>query len=224
MTFQSVLTSTAGLAVNEAVICTAASVILGIVIALCYILQGDHTKNFVITLAVLPTIVQVVMMMVNGNLGTGIAVLGAFSLVRFRSVAGSSREIVNIFFAMGIGLATGMGYITFAVGLTIVVGAMMLVFTKTSFGDVKICDKDLRITIPESLDYTGVFDDLFVQYTDKNELIKVKTTNMGSMYELTYRIRMKKNAEEKNMIDDIRCRNGNLTIICSRSAAIKDEL
>jgi hypothetical protein len=224
MSFQSIITSTTGLTIQEALLCTGASVILGIIIAVCYILQGEHSKNFVVTLAVLPVLVQVVMMMVNGNLGTGIAVLGAFSLVRFRSVPGSSREIINIFFAMGIGLATGMGYISFALGITILVSVLMLLYTKTNFGDTKNFEKDLRITIPESLDYTGVFDDILSKYTDKNELVRVKTTNMGSMYELTYRIKVKNASEEKNMIDDLRCRNGNLTIICSRSAPVKDEL
>lgn len=225
--FQSILTSaatTAGLTMGEAAICTGASVVLGLIIALIYIAQGEHSKNFVVTLALLPTLVQVVMMMVNGNLGTGIAVMGAFSLVRFRSVPGSSKEIISIFFAMAIGLATGMGYITFAAAMTVIIGAVLFILSKTSFGANSTKDKDLRITIPESLNFTDAFDDVFEKYTVSHELVRVKTTNMGSMYDLTYRIKLKDDNRAKEMFDEIRCRNGNLTIICSQSAPVHDEL
>lgn len=186
--------------------------------------QGSHSKSFVITLALLPTLVQVVMMMVNGNLGTGVAVMGAFSLVRFRSVPGSSKEILAIFFAMAIGLATGMGYISFAAVVTIVIGAVLLVLGKSRFGEEKGSEHDLRICIPESLDYNEVFDDILKKYTKKTELVKVKTTNMGSMYELTYRIVMEDPKAEKSMIDDIRCRNGNLSVMNAKAQTVRDEL
>lgn len=185
---------------------------------------GKYTKNFSIALVILPVLIQVVIMLVNGNLGTSVAVLGAFSLVRFRSVPGSSKEICSIFFAMAIGLATGMGYLTFALLATVIVGLIFVILYKTSFGEVKQDEKELRITIPENLDYTEIFDDLFETYTTEYALDKVKTTNLGSMYELHYHIILKDQTKEKNFIDDLRCRNGNLTIICSRVSSRKEEL
>ena len=226
MYFSSILT-TETLTVAQAGICAAASIILGILIAFVYSLQNESSKNFVITVAMLPVLVQIVMMMVNGNLGTGLAVAGAFSLVRFRSVPGSSREILFIFFSMAIGLATGMGYVSFAAVFAIVVCLMTVLLSRAGFGEKnsRTAEKDLRITIPESLNYTDVFDDVLKDYTEKNELWKVKTSNMGSMYELTYKVRLKDDKKEKEMIDALRVRNGNLPIMVSRaSVSPRDEL
>lgn len=206
------------------VLCTMTSILAGFSISYIYMYTGKYTKNFSIALVILPVLIQVVIMLVNGNLGTSVAVLGAFSLVRFRSVPGSSKEICSIFFAMAIGLATGMGYLTFAILATVIVGLIFVVLYKTSFGEVKQDEKELRITIPENLDYTEIFDDLFEAYTAEYGLDKVKTTNLGSMYELHYHIILKDQTKEKNFIDDLRCRNGNLTIICSRVSSRKEEL
>lgn len=215
--FTSILATTGGsLTIMAAVICTVASIILGLGVAYVYMAQGRCSKNFAITLATLPVLVQVVIMMVNGNLGTSVAILGAFGLVRFRSVPGTSKEICSVFFAMAVGLATGMGYITFAIMIVVVVSLLFLVLTKTSFGEAKGNVRQLKITIPESLDYTEVFDDLFERYTNTATLERVKTTNMGSMFELQYDIILKEDKQEKAFIDDLRCRNGNLTIMCSR--------
>lgn len=223
--FTSILSTTGGsLTVGAAVICTIASVILGLGISFMYMKQGKCSKNFAISLVVLPVLIQVVIMMVNGNLGTGVAVMGAFSLVRFRSVPGSSKEICAVFFAMAIGLATGMGFIAFAVMITVVVGALFLILTKTSFGEQKSGAKELKVTIPEALDYTEIFDDLFAKYTTEASLEGVKTTNLGSMFELKYSIILKDEKQEKALIDEIRCRNGNLTIICSRPQMLKEQL
>lgn len=221
--FETVLTDTATLSIGSALLCTAVSLVLGLIIAFVYIRKGDCTKNFAITLTLLPVLVQVVIMMVNGNLGTGVAVLGAFSLVRFRSVPGSSKEIIAIFFAMAVGIATSMGYLTFAAAVTIIVSLVMLLLSSTRFGEQPENEKELRITIPEDLDYTGVFDDLFATYTTKFTLERVKTVNLGSMYELRYTVKLKDMAREKAFIDDLRCRNGNLTIVCGRKA-VKEEL
>ncbi|OGO90702.1 MAG: DUF4956 domain-containing protein [Clostridiales bacterium GWF2_38_85] len=220
----SILDSTAGLTLSETLICTGASVGLGLLIAITYMLQGNFTKNFTVSLVVLPLIIQSVIMMVNGNIGTGVAVMGAFSLIRFRSVPGSSRDICAIFFAMAIGLATGMGYVGFALIITIVGSIIILIFAKTPFGVQIKAEKELKITIPESLDYTDVFIDIFNVYTKSYSLEKVKTTNMGSMYELHYLIIMKDANNEKKLIDELRCRNGNLPIILNRVQTIKDEL
>lgn len=223
--FASILSTTGGsLTVSAAVICTVASIILGLGISFMYMKQGKCSKNFAISLVVLPVLIQVVIMMVNGNLGTGVAVMGAFSLVRFRSVPGSSKEICAVFFAMAIGLATGMGFIAFAVMITVVVGALFLILTKTSFGEQKQGVKELKVTIPETLDYTEVFDDLFTKYTTEASLESVKTTNLGSMFELKYSINLKDEKQEKALIDEMRCRNGNLTIMCSRPQMLNDQL
>ena len=208
----------------EGAICTLTSLLLGAWIAIVYAIQGNSSKQFRISLVLLPGLVQLVIMMVNGNLGTGVAALGAFSLVRFRSVPGSSREIVFIFFAMAIGLASGMGYLSFACFNSYVIGLATLLLYKLPFGNIPTTKKDLHITIPENLDYTQIFDDIFARYLKQVELIKVKTINLGSMFEVYYQVTLKDVHEEKAMIDAIRCRNGNLSVVVSRRQVISDEL
>lgn len=223
--FSSILTGVEGsLTIQNALLCTLVSLLLGFLIAAVYGAQGACSKNFMVTLTLLPVLVQMVIMLVNGNLGTSVAVLGAFSLVRFRSVPGSSKEMAVIFFAMAVGLATGTGFLSFAAVMTLMVGGVFLVLGKTHFGESRQENKDLRITIAEHLDYTEIFDDIFRQYTNKYSLQRVKTTNLGSMYELEYHITLKDIRKEKEMLDAIRCRNGNLTIICGRRSAMQEEL
>lgn len=201
----------------------AISLALGFVIAGLYMFRSHYSKSFVMTLVMLPAVVQVVILLVNGNLGVGVAVAGTFSLVRFRSVPGTAREITSIFLAMAVGLAAGMGYLGIAVLLVVVLGAVSMILTITSFGDQRN-RKDLRITIPESLNYTDVFDDILKSYAKNWEMVQVKTTNMGSLYKLTYQIEMKDTSEEKKMIDELRCCNGNLEISCMTSSFGKEEL
>ena len=226
--FTSILSATGtiegGLSVQSAMICTIVSILLGLGIALIYMLQGGKSKNFSISVAILPLVIQVVIMMVNGNLGTGVAVVGAFSLVRFRSVPGNSKEICFVFFAMAIGLATGMEFVAFAVCMAVIIGVLLFVLSKTKFGEIEEKDKLLKVTIPENLDYTGIFDDLFEKFTSEVSLEKVKTVNLGSMYELNYKIVLKDNKMEKAFIDEIRCRNGNLTIVCAKPQLGKEQL
>lgn len=224
MLFSSILSNITGtLTVKEALICTFVSLILGLVIAAAYMKSGEYNKNFVITLMILPAMVQIIIMLVNGNLGTSVAVLGAFGLVRFRSVPGSSREISSIFFAMAIGLSTGMGYLSYAVIITIILALIFIIAANISFGEQKK-GKLLRITIPETLDYEDVFLDIFEKFTIFHELERVKTTNLGSMFELSYQIKLKPNIKEKGLIDEIRCRNGNLTVILSKQQTQNEEL
>ena len=203
--------------VGDFLLCLGVSLLLGLVMAAAYTWRNEHTKSFLVTLALLPAVVCVVIMMVNGNIGAGVAVAGAFSLVRFRSAPGSAKEIVTIFLAMGAGLIAGMGYLGFAALFTVVMCAMFLIYNAlANHTKNEAVHKTIKITIPEDLDYTGVFDDIFDEYTKKNELIKVKTTNMGSMFRLTYNVTLKDAAQEKQMIDRIRERNGNLEIMVSK--------
>ena len=215
--------STMTLTASKFLLSFAISLALGFVIAGLYMFRSHYSKSFVMTLVMLPAVVQVMILLVNGNLGVGVAVAGTFSLVRFRSVPGTAREITSIFLAMAVGLAAGMGYLGIAVVLVVVLGAVSIILTITSFGDQRN-RKDLRITIPESLNYTDVFDDILKSYAKNWELVQVKTTNMGSLYKITYQIEMKDTSEEKKMIDELRCCNGNLEISCMTSSFGKEEL
>lgn len=204
--------------------CTLFSLILGAVIAFAFSAGQRKSKSFTTCVALLPVIVQVVIMLVNGNLGTGVAVMGAFSLVRFRSAPGNAKDILGIFLAMSVGLATGTDHILLAVIFTAIVCICNIVYTLIPFGDDSSNDKILTIVIPESLDYGDVFDDIFEKYTRSVKLTTVKTTNMGSLFKLTYDITLKKGVSEKKLIDDLRVRNGNLEIICSRRVMDPDQL
>ncbi|WP_041138651.1 DUF4956 domain-containing protein [Beduini massiliensis] len=222
--FDSILNGSVSLTLGIMAICTITSLIIGVLIAYVYKFDEMYSRQFVMTLVVLPTLVQMVIMMVNGNLGTSVAVLGTFGLVRFRSLPGSSKDICFIFFAMAIGLATGMGYIGFAIVIAVVVSLIILILGKSSFIRIDPAKRDLHITIPENLDYTEIFNDLFERYTIKAELERVKTTHLGSMYELRYVIILKEVQKEKEFLDELRCRNGNLTIVSGRIQNVQEEL
>ena len=196
-------------------VCSLVSIILGVIVAYTHKKTSKYSKNFLITLAILPVLVQTVMIMVNGNLGTSVAIVGAFSLVRFRSIPGTSKEILSVFFAMAIGLATGMGHVFFACIMTILVSLAIILFNKTKLFDLNPNTKMLKIVIPENLDYTNMFDDIFDKFVKEKKLEKVKMTNMGSLFELSYRITLKNEINEKEFIDELRVRNGNLKIILS---------
>ena len=197
-------------------ICTGVSLLLGIGIALVAGYRSRSTQSLAVTLAILPAVVQAVIMLVNGSIGAGIAVAGAFSLVRFRSAPGTAREIAAIFLAMAIGLATGMGYVGLAALLFLILAGAMLALTVLRFGQKEDAGRILKITIPEDLDYDGLFDDLFERDTTAHTLEKVKTTNMGTLYELRYRITLRQEPVPKVFLDELRCRNGNLNITCCR--------
>jgi uncharacterized membrane protein YhiD involved in acid resistance len=200
-------------------VCTAVSLVLGLGTALLYMYKSSYTQSFVVTLAMLPAVVQVVIMLVNGNVGAGVAVAGAFSLVRFRSAPGTAREIGMIFLAMAIGLATGMGYVTLAILFFVVMAVFVLVLSAVRFGSGNEHERELKITIPENLDYDGLFDDLFHKYTRSTHLYRVKTSNMGTLYELDYHVVLRSERIPKEFLDELRCRNGNLTIVCGRVAS-----
>lgn len=198
--------------------------VLGLLISFTYIKTGKVSTNFARTLVILPVLVCVVMLAVNGNLGTSVAILGAFSLIRFRSLQGSSRDISYIFFAMSIGLTCSIGYLDFALGITILVCLVLVLMNKMHYAQKKEVQKELRITIPENLDYREIFDDIFEEFVSKHELQRVKTTNMGSLYELSYYIQLKDENREKEMLDAVRTRNGNLTVVCGRRELEYEEL
>ncbi len=204
-------------------IATLCSLAIGIFIGFMYTIKSSYSKSYIITLALLPAIVQVVIMMVNGNIGAGVAVAGAFSLVRFRSAPGSGKEITSIFLAMAVGLATGMGYIGIAAIIAVIITVANLILSNSSFGDGSKEEKTLKITVPEGLDFEGIFDDIFERYTSKAELVEVKTSGMGSLYKLSYQVVMRAKASTKGMIDEMRQRNGNLEISYSRPVSVKAE-
>lgn len=206
-------------------LCIGFSLFLGLIMALSYMFKTRYTKSFVVTLALLPAVVCVVIMMVNGNVGTGVAVAGAFGLVRFRSAPGTAKEITALFLAMGTGLIAGMGYLGFALLFTLIMCAVFMLYNCLNFGEKKnAACKTIHITVPEDLDYSGVFEDIFSDYTSAWELTQVKTTNMGSMFRLTYDVVLKNTSKEKELIDKLRCRNGNLEITVSRQETAIAEL
>ena len=200
------------------------ALLAGLVIAGAYRFRNAGSAGFTVTLALLPMVVQVVIALVNGNVGAGVAVMGAFSLVRFRSAPGGAREIGSLFLAMAAGLAAGMGYLALCAAVAVLVSLAGLMLHAARFGEPRQAVRELKITIPESLDYTGAFDDLFSRYLRTCELVSVRTTNMGSLFRLQYRVALKSAAEEKAFIDEVRCRNGNLGIVCGRIPEGKEEL
>ena len=212
--------------IGDFLLCVGMALVLGMLLAVAFMHRNRYTKSFVVTLALLPTVVCVVIMMVNGNVGAGVAVAGTFSLVRFRSVPGTAKEIVMLFLAMASGLICGMGYLGFALLFTVIMCGMNTLYNRLDFGTKKNASmyKTLNITIPEDLDYSSVFEEILEEYTTSYELIRVKTTNLGSMFRLTYNLVMKKTAEEKQMIDKLRCRNGNLEITVSKQETAAAEL
>lgn len=208
-------TAASGLNITTILLCSGVAILLGLVIAFTHMKTSKTSRNFLITLTILPLLVQVVMLMVNGSLGTSIAILGAFSLIRFRSVAGNSKEISSVFFAMAIGLALGMGHILFAAVITAITIVVILILSKTNIFNMSAQPQTLEIVIPEDLDYTHVFDEEFKKFTTSHELVRSKTTNMGSLYQLTYDVCLKKSANEKEFLDAIRVKNSNLKVLLS---------
>ena len=212
--FNSLLAS--GLTPAAFLICTCSALILGLLVSISFSFRSQFSKSFAITLALLPAVVQVIIMMVSGSVGAGVAVAGTFSLVRFRSEAGTARQIGALFLSVALGIACGMGYVVLAVVFFAIVTLFFLLLTTVGFGEHGTAQRDLRITIPESLDYEGIFDDLFQTYTTSHTLERVKTTNMGTLYELRYTIAIKDEKQIKPFLDEIRTRNGNLTVILGR--------
>ena len=216
--------TTSTIELGALVTCIVAALALGLAIAFVYCFKSRHTKSFVTTLALLPAIVCIVIAMVNGNVGAGVAVAGTFSLVRFRSVAGTARDICFIFLAMAVGLTCGMGYVAYAALFTLVMAVVVIVYQLVGMGGSALSDRTLRVTVPEDLDYNEIFDDILDRYTNYHELDTVKTTNMGSLYKLTYKVGLKDAENTKALIDELRTRNGNLEIALTHQEVSNEEL
>lgn len=208
----------AAMTVSAFLICLLGALVLGVLTALVFSFRSEHSGNLPFALVLVPPIVTLVIMMVNGNIGAGLGVAGAFSLIRFRSAPGTARELSGLFTGTAIGLACGMGYVGIAALFFLVVAITVLALTLLRFGEKSRSYRHLRITIPENLDYDGIFDDIFEKYTTDHELQKVKTTNMGTLYELSYNIHIKGGDVSKAFMDELRCRNGNLNIVCGRES------
>ncbi len=209
------LTSGLSISLGKVLVCIAVAVLLGFVISTVYFIitpRKDRSASFVLSLVILPTIVAVVIILIGGNLARAFSMAGIFTIVRFRSVPGDSKDISFVFLTMAVGLAIGLGYLTLSAVVTVVLGTVFVLVNKSGFGISKQQEKRLRITIPEDMNYQGVFDEIFSKYTSHVQLMRVKTSNMGTLFELTYDIVLKYGLNEKEMIDALRCRNGNLTI------------
>lgn len=198
--------------IQDALLAMLVSLALGLVIALLYKLTTPNGGGVAGVLAVLPLLVCTIIMVINGDLGASVALLGAFGLIRFRSAPGSARDIAFIFFSMAVGLTAGLGFLTLAGLVTLITGAALLLSDRTGFSSAASRERSLRITIQEDLSYGGLFDDLFTVYTKKAVLEQVKTASMGTMYQLLYRVELRRNADEKEFLDALRCRNGNLEL------------
>ncbi|MDY4741502.1 MAG: DUF4956 domain-containing protein [Lachnospira sp.] len=215
--FESIFTTTTenAISISESMLGVAVAVVIGLVIAFVYTLiskKDGYNKSFIVGLALLPAIVAAVILLVGSNVARAFSMAGAFALVRFRSAPGSAKDISIVFFSMASGLACGLGFVTFAVCFTVLILVVLVIISVTGFGGSSEYKKQLRITIPENLNYMTVFDDVFEKYLSENVLRKVKTTNMGTMFELTYECRMKDDNTQKQFIDELRVRNGNLNI------------
>ncbi len=199
---------------SEFFIMSAAAIVSGFLYSWIMSFRVRSTKRFFIVTALIPFVVAAVITFVNGNIGAGVAIGGAFSLIRFRSAQGSADEIASILVAMGSGIAFGMGYIGYGVVILLALSVLFIILSHLSLFEHKSMAEDqlLRITIPESLEYNGTFDDIFAHYLKKIENAGVKTTGMGSMFRLSYKVQLKNPADEKAFIDELRTKNGNLEI------------
>ena len=215
-------TAATGLDIKTALICAGASLLLGLAIAITHMKTSQTTKGFLTTLAVLPLLVMAVMIMINGNLGTSIAILGAFSLIRFRSIQGHAKDLLSVFFAMMIGLALGMGHLLFAAVITAIGIIAIVFFSYTHILEPNTQARVLKVVIPEDLDYDDVFAEIFKKYTSSAKLVETKTMNMGSLYRLTYDIKLRHGIKEKEFLDEIRVKNCNLKILLSEPCLEED--
>ena len=225
--FETDLDQTINLSLDTMLLSVIAALILGLIISFIYIYSDKEKKystSFAISLVILPAVVAVVIMLVGSNIARAFSMGGAFALVRFRSIPGDSKDISTVFYAMAVGLAAGLGFVGYAAIITLIIGAVYFVLVRAGYGKRRNGYKTLKIMVPENMSFSGAFDDLFEKYADDVKLIKVRTTNMGSLFELTYDISVKKDTDEKEFIDELRCRNGNLNILLGIDELTKELL
>lgn len=212
------------LTLGQFLLAVGASILLGLVVALAFMVRNTYSRSFISALVLIPAIETVVIMLVNDNLGVGLSVAGSFALIRFRSVKGNAKELAAVFLAMTIGIICGSGYVALAVLFTVILSLLMLVMNVSGFGAISDKERYLKITIPESLNYEEVFDEVLKKYTSAYEMEAIKTLALGSLFRVDYRISLKDTGRTKKMIDELRTRNGNLEIMCSRPAINREEL
>ena len=208
-------TTESTLTVSNSLVALLAAFAVGILISLVYMRthkNGSPSQSFALTIVILPAVISVIILLVGSNIARAFSLAGAFSIIRFRSVPGDPKDIAYVLFALAAGLACGMGYLTFGFLFTLVVCLVMLILNAIKFGQGRTTGKLLKIVIPENLDYQNALEDVLNQYTVSHDLIKVKTTDLGSLYELVYQVTTRDDRKEKDFIDELRCRNGNLTI------------
>ena len=215
---------TGSLTLGQFLLAVSASMVLGFIAAVVFMYRNTYTKSFITALVLIPAIETVVIMLVNDNLGVGLSVAGSFALIRFRSVKGNAKELAAVFLAMTIGIICGTGYVTIAAIFTLLLCAVMFLLVLTDFGKASENDRYLKITIPESLNYDEVFDTVLDKYCSAWDLESIKTLTLGSLFRVEYKVTMKDFNQTKKMIDEIRTRNGNLEIMCSKPATNRDEL
>ncbi|MCQ2537385.1 MAG: DUF4956 domain-containing protein [Lachnospiraceae bacterium] len=212
---------------TETLLCMLFAVVLGIIIATVYVLsikKEEASVSFFITLIILPAIVALVITLVGSNIARALSIGGVFTLVRFRSAQGDAKDISFVFLAMGAGLAAGLGFLTVAFWAVVVLGVVIFAVSKIAKKVFETNVQELKIVIPEDMNYSDTFAQIFGEYTDKADLTKVKTTNMGTLYELTYHVLIKDKADEKQFIDEIRTKNGNLNVTLAKQLKKDDRL
>lgn len=197
-------------------LCELSALVFGLLTAWVFTRRERHSGAYTQTLVLLPPVVCLVIMMVNGNIGAGLGVAGTFALVRFRSAPGTAKEILGLFFSVALGLACGIGCVGYALVFFVIVGAAALLLERFRFGEPTVSQRHLKITVPETVDYEGLFEDLLDQYTLYHKLDRVRTTNMGTLYELSYSVELREPSHTRAFLDAIRCRNGNLNVVLSR--------
>jgi hypothetical protein len=203
------------ISIKTTVLCMITALLLGLIISGTYYFttnKRDRSASFSMSLIILPAIVAIVILLIGGNLARAFSMAGIFTIVRFRSIPGDSKDISFVFLSMAVGLSIGLGYLTLGAVITLILGVVIIAVSKLGYGKPKQKEKRLKIIIPEDMNYEGAFEDLFIKYTNYCEMQKVKTTNMGTLYELHYDVILKDRISEKEFLDEIRCRNGNLNI------------
>ena len=215
---------TGSLTLGQFILAISSSMFMGLILSVVFMYRNTYTRSFISALVLIPAVETVVIMLVNDNLGVGLSVAGSFALIRFRSVKGNAKELVAVFIAMTIGIICGTGYVALAAVFTLMLCTVMFALTVSGFGKVSENERYLKITIPESLNYDEVFDEVLDRYAGRYELESIKTLTLGSLFRLEYSITMKEPARIREMIDELRTRNGNLEIMCGRPAVNREEL